>query len=524
MVWPSLNLRFIPFSRPAFCEQARVLSGAPAGSESGDQVRYLGSFLAHPDCEAKTLVVERPYVDRHYLEEYLGYYATQFTPPASQVARVHVFNEDFTEESFKQLLEDAAGARHKEVLGRLQDAYRGFIVIRPLPSAPIGRTILRAYASCGDRIYGADPAPHTVHFAGFQLRVTGTPFQQQDQGVGACATAALWSSLARVVRTDGGRAPTPLGITLAATKHNHEGRVFPAEGGLELDQMCAAVREFGYSPLLLKPARDPAVFLMALQCYIRSGIPPVLHVSEGDGNGHAITAVGFRSKHPNEDPADLRFAVTQSHSIVTEGMSRLYVHDDRFGPYARMKWVASTISQTAEDASNDGARCPSDREPQHKLPRLQFSPGENGFEHLCSPMKIWDALVPLYPKLRLSATDLIEFSGTYVPLLKFLAGQDRREALRLRFWFVQGGTYLSALLSKGTLEGKRASRFLSVALLPRYIGVIEAWVGTDWICDILLDSTDIRRRSPSPPPLIAVVPREPDNGTIRSYLPAALVA
>ena len=231
MAQQRLALDFLPFSAANLIEQVRLLSHSETGP--ADQVRYLGSFLKHVDCGARTLVIERPYVDRHYLEEYLGYYATQFSPPQSRAARIHVFAGELTSESFEQRLRDSATDKREQVVASLQEIYLGFIVVRPLAAAPIGRTILQSYRSSRDRVYGPYAAPHVVHLAGVELRVTGTPFQQQDQGAGACATAALWSSLARVIRADGGRAPTPVSVTLAATKHSHEGRVFPAEAGFD---------------------------------------------------------------------------------------------------------------------------------------------------------------------------------------------------------------------------------------------------------------------------------------------------
>ncbi|MFP2924331.1 hypothetical protein ACLESO_03760 [Pyxidicoccus sp. 3LG] len=560
-----VSLRFLPFSGQDFIREVLLASKVDPASRNPacDQVRYLDSFLSHPDCGARSLVVESPYVDRHYLEEYLGYYATQLRPPDSQTTRIHVFACDLDEVSFETFQRRAASGEYKEVQKELSDKYRGFVVIRPLPASPVGRTIFRPYESTGsDRVYGPPSAPHRIHLGGLELTVEGIPFQQQDQGVGACATTALWSSLARVVRTDGGRAPTPLAITLAATQHNHEGRVLPAEAGLELDQMCAAIRDFGYSPFVLKPAEEPELFLMAIQCYVRSGIPPILHVSDGTGGGHAVAVVGFREHHPDEEVADITRTVTPSHALISRGMSRLYVHDDRFGPYARMRWFTPHGEAPApaeperelegefEGVLGEPGKAPSSVKgtlrgilkspsatsdedvtevPSRELPRLVFHPGTEGFEHLCDPLRIWAALIPLYPKLRLSATDLIVFSGSFIPMMKQMVPEERRDKLRVQFRFAQGGAYLRELFQQRRLTSERAAAFARQALLPRYVGVTEFWVESDWVADVLFDSTDIRRPAPAQPPILGVIPAMPDSGSIRRYLEylsasAALVA
>lgn len=554
-----VSLRFLPFSEQGFIREVLLASMVASTSRAPacDQVRYLASFLSHPDCGARSLVVESPYVDRHYLEEYLGYYATQLRPPDSQTTRIHVFACDLDEASFETFQRRAASGEYKGVQLALSDKYRGFVVIRPLPASPVGRTIFRPYESAGsDRVYGPPSAPHRVHLGGLELTVEGIPFQQQDQGVGACATTALWSSLARVVRTDGGRAPTPLAITLAATQHNHEGRVLPAEAGLELDQMCAAIRDFGYSPFVLKPAEEPVLFLMAIQCYVRSGIPPILHVSDGTGGGgHAVAVVGFRGHHPDEKVEDITRTVTASHALISRGMSRLYVHDDRFGPYARMRWFPppveapdeperelegefeGVLGETGKATSNVKGTLRGVLKPlllergedtldatSRELPRLRFHPGTGGFEHLCAPLRIWAALIPLYPKLRLSATDLIEFSGTFIPMMKQMVPEERRDKLRVQFRFAQGGAYLRELFQQKRLTSDRAATFARQVLLPRYVGVTEFWVESDWVADVLFDSTDIRRKAPAQPPILGVIPAMPDSGSIRSYLDAIFAA
>ena len=40
--------------------------------------------------------------------------------------------------------------------------------------------------------------------------------------------------------------------------------------------LTAAVREFGYAPYVLKPAREHGTFALSLKCYLHSGIPAVL--------------------------------------------------------------------------------------------------------------------------------------------------------------------------------------------------------------------------------------------------------
>jgi hypothetical protein len=92
------------------------------------------------------MLVESPYVDRHWMEEYAGYYATMLASPAQKTARIHFFGETLTTADVLAVIRELATGSQDDAQQRLQESYFGYAVIRPLPSAPIGRTILRPYA------------------------------------------------------------------------------------------------------------------------------------------------------------------------------------------------------------------------------------------------------------------------------------------------------------------------------------------------------------------------------------------
>jgi hypothetical protein len=52
----------------------RAACGARDASWTSPQFEYIQSYLQRGTARAKTMVVEKPYVDRHYLEEYGAYY------------------------------------------------------------------------------------------------------------------------------------------------------------------------------------------------------------------------------------------------------------------------------------------------------------------------------------------------------------------------------------------------------------------------------------------------------------------
>lgn len=496
-----LSIRGVRFTTEAFLEAVAKASRAPSGASPAVQARYLASYLSNSEAAAKTLLIEEPYIDRHYLEEYTGYYASTLQAPTSRTARLHLFRQDWGQDAKSSILKLVAESGAREAGDILSADYLGFVVVRPLPSAPIGRTVLRPY-SAPEKRRRFEPAStlHDIHLLGLTLRVPGVPFQQQDQGVGACATTAVWSALARVTRADGNRAVTPLAVTMAATRNLALGRAFPASKGLERSQLLEAIRHLGYSPDVFDPYSDSITFQLALKCYVRSGIPVILNLSNKEWReNHAVTVVGYRESDSESDAAEIDYRQPGvSYGLRASGISRLYVHDDRFGPYARMTWEPRS-ELNPSGAANSA-----------ELPRLIFQPYEAGYDEFRTPVAVHEAYAPLYPKLRMSATDLVLFASQLLPLVRCLASHAQRSELAVEIFFVLGGHYLREAHGLG-LSPERIEGLVSTLLLPRYVGVIRFAVGSKHFVDILCDPTDIPRTPPAWAPVLAFVPADPDS-------------
>ena len=500
MTLSRLQIRCIPFSREALHSEICRASFVSGECEPSDQVRYLGSYLADTEMGAKTIMVEYPYVDRHFLEEYSHYYATTLRPPPPKATRFHFFRREITNRQFTYLLRKAAVDHFDEVSRELNKSYLGFSVIRPLPDAPIGRTVLAIFQSITNRCYTLPPHPYRVHLCGLKLAVSGVPFQQQEQAVGACATTAVWSALAQVMRHDGGRAPTPFAVTEAATIHWVSDRVYPAASGLKDEQISEAIRQFGYAPLHFDPIERTSSFILAVKCYLRSGIPVILKIRypEETYEAHAVTVVGFRDE---SGAVEYREATWTSFGLRSKGMTRLYVHDDRLGPYARAEWRVNEKGYI----------------------QLKYLPHETGYDDFCQEAEVQSAMVPVYPKIRLSAQDLIGFARELLPLFRFIVGEDLRDQLLVDFRFCLAGDCLE-LLYRSKLPPKRFSKFARQAVLSRYVGLITFSVSDSLIAHVICDSTDMRRDTPASAPLLAIIPQyEQHIDVLRRYKPGALI-
>src|SRR6267378_4046158 len=155
------------------------------------QITYLGVYLKALKC--KTIVVESRYLDRDYVNDMALFYSRSLRSYPNFCQRIHFFKEAFTTPRWKEMATAATDrANHKKFL---EKSYLGFCVIKPLPGSPVGRTVLATFGTDAPgglkRTFGA-VRRYNVHLGGYELAIKGLAFQQQDQGVSACATSALW--------------------------------------------------------------------------------------------------------------------------------------------------------------------------------------------------------------------------------------------------------------------------------------------------------------------------------------------
>ena len=499
------------------------------GTKRCEQVVYLSDFLEQHDvAKPGCFVVEQPYVDRHYMEEYSAYYSTSFTRVSPHAARIHFFTERWKLADLEALFAEAGTEEgHDSARTRLQDAYVGFVVVRPIAAAPIGRTVLRPYGSdAGARVM--EVAEHVVHLGGLTLTVRGVPFQQQEVAVGACATTAIWSALAAASRMNGFRAPTPFAITEAATRHVINDRPLPAEGGLDFNQVLGGMRALGFSPYALRAARLGAEFTVAVRTYLNSGIPVVLLLNDRM-DYHAVTAIGFRR---SDEPLTINIGVSDPSAVVRcTGMDLLYVHEDRLGPYARMRWLVPDHEPELVKASEPREVVPFGRRIRSRWPRFprkhltrflgrkpdepdvadvtfrsdtaalvhEPKPGAR-YVYGTAPMTVYAAIVPLYPKMRLSARGLLSVAAEVHAWLSIVA---KSADVLCDFWFWGGARYVSS--ARALRLGTRFNTLAMKVALPRYIGVIRFRVNGIDVLDVLCDTTDVHRGIPELDRVVALI-------------------
>lgn len=301
--------------------------------QNSQQGKYLVNYLK--DLEAKKILLEPNYFDRDYLSEFSAFYSTSVYGYKNICKRVHFFSNENID---RELFENAVGG-DKDSIETLNNNYLGFCVLRPI-HACLGRTVLKWYKKSEQYSQRVTvKREYKCHVAGVKLKIEGLAWQQQDSGVGACATIALWSALQSSAFDDFHAIPTTAEITKVANKTASLGsRTFPSKG-LTSFQLKEAIKELGLSPMVQTGNDDQKYFtkerfMSSIASYIRSGYPVIIlgNLIQDDQyiGDHAVCTVGFRDRF---DPMALSKTITLEDSLS----EILYIHDDNIGPNTRFR-------------------------------------------------------------------------------------------------------------------------------------------------------------------------------------------
>jgi hypothetical protein len=458
------------------------------------QVNYLIGYFH--DLSASSILEEPNYFDRDYLAEFSAFYGISSKGYPNVCKRLHVFSITLKREMLRK-----AASGNTNVISRFRRSYLGFIVLRPIQAAPLGRTVVVWYPEnypATPRV--TEPArTYSVHISGFTLLIKGLAWQQQDTGVGACATVGLWTMLHSSAFDDHHSIPTTAQITESAHHTASLGsRVFPSKG-LTIHQICEAVKSNKLAPIVFdgdikdQNGRDVIGFTnerfsAACTSLIRSGYPVLIIGNLEDIGGHAVCAVGFRSCIPNH-PGNAGTV-----SLEESDIQYIYIHDDNIGPNVRFA--------IEEDANRSFVRLTSSPPP---VRGNQVRPTINQYPAFIPTQLV----VAVHEDLRTSP-DQINQDGYRIAtnlyaLLANVLKSSEQEPIPLSFStrFIKLSEYLEEELkttlgsNKSLLSRTRLALWENVPPMSLHIGMLRIgiWDGTPLV-DVLFDTTDSDRNHP----------------------------
>jgi hypothetical protein len=436
------------------------------------RTRYFEEYFGKVN--PKTIVIETPYIDRDFLEDFAAYYVRCFSDYKRKCARLHFFNSVVTRKDLHGALDGAeSNAR------ALQKGYLGFIVLKPLPQTFIGRTCLVTYPEREGRTF---PIVRTyeANLCGIALRVRALAYQEQDRVAAACATSALWSVFHGTGKLFQHYIPSPVEITKAANVAvSHSSRSLPSQG-LNPNQMAAAMRAVGLDPFSVN-ASDEHILKSTVYAYLRGHVPILLGIKlfEKDKSGyvfdgnHAVALTGYRLKKQKAIPSGKTGFLLRAARV-----DKIYAHDDQVGPYARMQFDGCCVDYKGEKFMSAATSWP-DR--AGKLDNVRAVPTL--------------MLVPLYHKIRIPFEvihDLAVRFDSLIELLRPFARAVLPERVEWDIFLTTVNEYKSSLLksSKPSFLYRRA---VLQENMPRFLWRATACLGQDALFDLLFDATDIEQ-------------------------------
>ena len=227
------------------------------------------------------VIIESLYVDSVYRDSYYDYYSTKHSSYGRFCLRMSFFkstfdkNIDFADES------------------NIKENYLGFLVVRPLTKC-IGRNVISPEAKKDSRKdIRICRVKVDTSCLGVKLRAEGFPHASQDNETMTCAQTTIWSLLEYYGNKYSYYRPTlPTEIEEILEPFSYE-RQLPSKG-LTYNQISVALRNFGFGPRIYQSGNtleSIARFRMLLACYIESGIPLAVALTNGK-IGHAVVCIG----------------------------------------------------------------------------------------------------------------------------------------------------------------------------------------------------------------------------------------
>lgn len=247
------------------------------------------------DVGARTVVIERRYPDVDYKSEHSLFYSQTFRNYPAVTHRLHFFLETPPEDvTSKDRVASFDGM-----------TYLGYTVLRPVPGAAVGRTMIAPnpkIASDRDlqgRLFNAVTcvATDTVNLFGCTYTVTATPFMAQDNQLGVCAHATAWmAAYFHRLRYNAPR-HLPGDIAMAVpTSLIRSGPALPSTG-LTVEQLCEVLRTLRLPPLVYRRGDSTLAgqpFDVIARRYLDSCIPVIVATAT-----HTFLLVGYINEPGN---------------------------------------------------------------------------------------------------------------------------------------------------------------------------------------------------------------------------------
>lgn len=441
------------------------------------QIQFLNRYCQ--EAGVQTLLLEAPYIDRHYSEDYIGYYVRCHHEYPKLCSRLHFFRKPLSRATLGRFMN---GTRRTLDFRELD--YRGFVVIKPLPQTIVGRTCLRPLPQVNGNVEGGEHFltrdGYTPNLFGIDVPVAALPFQEQDHEVGMCATSAMWTALHGTASVFDTPILSPLQITKRAFSRRPMPGVSLPSDGLDIDQLAAVFHDVGLEANQISAAEKYMLQAVA-SAYLRAQVPVILTV---DFNLRRY------SKDKNESDTD-EIDYPELHGVTLSGMGRmdgvarplpdtglilrssrlrtLYAHDDGVGPYSEIRLDTDNEFIVSSWIDDETGKC------------CEVHP-----EAL---------LIPVHHKMRVSFIDVFEavhHLDWYIEQHRLHAGSPFGGRPEWDIFLTSASDFKRSTLNSPHISARVRKRLLAESF-PHFFWRVVAYVGERPVLEYLLDASDLRQ-------------------------------
>ena len=273
-------------------------------------------------CLRENIVVfiEPDYVDRVYRDSYYNYFSS----------KAEIISRDCIRLSFLDNSSGVFSGRTNIDYNMCDDVsknYLGFVIIRPTVPAVIGRSAISPKAlKVHDFKCCLSPISSTVN--GFKVKVEAFPFSSQDRETITCAETSVWALMEYYGNKYPEYSPVKPSDIIHNLKNNIVSRQLPSNG-LTVRNVTFALKTFGFGPQLYEYSSFGDHSSSILSCYIESGIPVVVALSNAGSEkrriNHAVLCIGH--ENVSQENVVSGFANKHEELLVDGGKLRFLDYD-----------------------------------------------------------------------------------------------------------------------------------------------------------------------------------------------------
>lgn len=280
-----MNFRLMPLEQLSdYLPEALAESFSFNEMECKDAVAKVKGFIAGL-VPGLWVGIESSYIDKLYRDAYYNYYSSKLNEYKRDCIRLSFFANEIT-------LDDFFSDKSSE---KLQNLFRGFVVIRPTVRNVIGRNVLHPSIIDKKVGYRVSIAKFSACVYGIKLFVEGFPHSSQDEEFMVCAETTIWSTMEYFsTRYPEYHPILPRNIHQILATTTMERQV--PSNGLNGLQMSFALKELGFGVKIYSSGKHTSVeqeaLLDLIKIYVESGIPLMAAMKNDYGTAHVVNVVG----------------------------------------------------------------------------------------------------------------------------------------------------------------------------------------------------------------------------------------